>query len=127
MCQPILIVEDSEDLSLLMKLTLESQGYRVETVNNGWEARSSVAKIQPQLVLMDIMMPEIDGLQVSRSIKEDRQGRDLPILLVSAIDRLADSQLTDSKADGILYKPFNIDDLISRVRELVNTSDIPSS
>jgi DNA-binding response OmpR family regulator len=127
MCQPILIVEDSEDLSLLMKLTLESQGYRVETVNNGWEALSSIAKLQPQLVLMDIMMPKINGLQVSRSIKEDRESRDLPVLLVSAIDRLADSQLTDSKADGILYKPFNLDDLISRVRELANTSDIPSS
>jgi DNA-binding response OmpR family regulator len=127
MCQPILIVEDSEDLSLLMKLTLESQGYRVETVNNGWEALSSIAKLQPQLVLMDIMMPKIDGLQVSRSIKEDRESRDLPVLLVSALDRLADSQLSDSKADGILYKPFNLDDLISRVRELANTSDIPSS
>lgn len=119
MSQPILIVEDSEDLSLLMKLTLESQGYQVETVNNGWEALSLIAKLQPQLVLMDIMMPEIDGLQVSRSIKEDEEGKDLPILLVSAVDRLAEPQLTHSKADGILYKPFNLDDLISRVGELV--------
>lgn len=119
MCKPILVVEDSEDLSLLMKLTLESVGYEVETASSGQEAISSIFEVQPLLVLMDIMMPNTDGLEVSRSIKDDWANQDLPILLVSAIDRLEDQQLKTSKADGILYKPFNLDDLISRVGELV--------
>ena len=118
MSKPILVVEDSEDLSLLMKLTLESVGYKVETAASGKEAISTIFEVEPQLILMDIMMPGVDGLQVSRFIKEDWADR-LPILLVSAIDRLEDKQLKRSKADGILYKPFNIDDLISRVEELV--------
>ncbi|HHP7231223.1 MAG TPA: PleD family two-component system response regulator [Xenococcaceae cyanobacterium] len=118
MSQPILIVEDSEDLSLLMKLTLESVGYKVVTANNAEEAISSVAKEQPQLILMDIMMPQTNGLTVSRSIKENVTNQSLPILLVSAIDRLKDQQLAESKADGILYKPFDLEDLLSRVATL---------
>lgn len=118
MSRPILVVEDSEDLLLLMKLTLESVGYKVETATNGKEAISFLFEVQPLLVLMDIMMPNTNGLEVSRSIKEDWANQNLPILLVSAIDRLEDKQLQNSKADGILYKPFNLDDLISRVEEL---------
>ena len=119
MSKPILVVEDSEDLSLLMKLTLESVGYEVETAASGKEAISTIFEVEPLLILMDIMMPGVDGLQVSRSIKEDWADRNLPILLVSALDRLEDKQLKNSKADGILYKPFNLDDLICRVEELV--------
>ena len=63
-------------------------------------------------------MPEINGLQVTRNIRQIPNNQSLPILLVSAIDRLNDKQLQDSKANGILYKPFDIDDLISRVSEL---------
>lgn len=118
MSNPILIVEDNDDLSLLFKLVLESVGYQVSTVDNGYDALKYVAQTQPQLVLMDIMMPEINGLQVAENIKQQQNNRALPILLVSAVDRLKDEQLAKSKADGILYKPFNLDELINRVGEL---------
>ena len=118
MSNPILIVEDNDDLSLLFKLVLESAGYQVSTVDNGYDALKYVAQTQPQLVLMDIMMPEINGLQVAENIKQQQNNRALPILLVSAVDRLKDEQLAKSKADGILYKPFNLDELINRVGEL---------
>ena len=118
MSNPILIVEDNDDLSLLFKLVLESAGYQVSTVDNGYDALKYVAQTQPQLVLMDIMMPEINGLQVAENIKQQQNNRALPILLVSAVDRLKDEQLAESKADGILYKPFNLDELINRVGEL---------
>ena len=118
MSNPILIVEDNDDLSLLFKLVLESVGYQVSTVDNGYDALKYVAQTQPQLVLMDIMMPEINGLQVAENIKQQQNNQSLPILLVSAIDRLKDEQLAKSKADGILYKPFNLDELITRVGEL---------
>lgn len=118
MSNPILIVEDNDDLSLLFKLVLESAGYQVSTVDNGYDALKYIARIQPQLILMDIMMPEISGLQVAKNIKQQQNHQSLPILLVSAIDRLKDEQLAQSKADGILYKPFNLDELIDRVDEL---------
>ena len=118
MSNPILVVEDNDDLSLLFKLVLESAGYKVSTVNNGNDAMKYVSSNQPQLILMDIMMPEINGLQVAQNIKRQRQNESLPILLVSAVDRLKDEQLVDSKADGILYKPFDLDELIANVERL---------
>ena len=119
MSSPILVVEDNDDLLLLFRLVLESAGYEVVTINNGKDALNDLAKIQPQLVLMDIMMPQVSGLQVTRNIKQQSDYKDLPILLVSAVDRLKDEQFQDSKADGIIYKPFDLDELIAQVDRLV--------
>nr|MDJ0572191.1 response regulator [Pleurocapsa sp. MO_192.B19] len=116
--QSILVVEDNDDLLLLLRLILESAGYQVETVDNGRDALAHIEQYKPQLILMDIMMPEISGLQVAREIKEQPDYKALPILLVSAVDHLKDEQLFKSKADGIIYKPFDLDDLVSRVAQL---------
>lgn len=118
MSQSILVVEDNDDLLLLLRLILESAGYQVKTVDNGRDALAHIEQHKPQLILMDIMMPEISGLQVARKIKEQSDYKALPILLVSAVDRLEDEQLLKSKADGIIYKPFDLDDLVSRVAQL---------
>ncbi len=118
MSQSILVVEDNDDLLLLLRLILESAGYQVKTVDNGTDALAHIEQHKPQLILMDIMMPEISGLQVARKIKEQSDYKALPILLVSAVDRLEDEQLLKSKADGIIYKPFDLDDLVSRVAQL---------
>ncbi|MEM8718011.1 MAG: response regulator transcription factor [Cyanobacteria bacterium P01_G01_bin.39] len=119
MSQSILVVEDNDDLSILLKLVLESAGYQVATVNNGRDALESLAKTDPQLILMDVMMPEVSGLQVSQSIKQQQSYESLPILLVSALDRLRDEQIQDSQANDILYKPFDLDELIYKVDELI--------
>lgn len=121
MCESILVVEDNEDLSLLFKLVLESAGYQVATLDDGRDALAEVEKIQPQLVLMDIMMPETNGLQVSRHIKEQSDYQSLPILLVSALDSLQQEQLDRSKADGIIYKPFDLDYFISKVKQMTSS------
>ncbi len=118
MSESILVVEDNSDLSLLFKLVLESAGYQVDTVEDGRDALTQLAKIRPQLVVMDIMMPEINGLQVSRQIKDKPDYQSLPILLVSAVDRLQEEQFSQSKADAIIYKPFDIEQLIDKVSEL---------
>ncbi|MGL5939778.1 MAG: response regulator [Waterburya sp.] len=119
MCKSILVVEDNNDLLLLFRLVLESAGYKVTTVDNGQDALNFLETVQPRLVLMDIMMPKISGLEVARQIKEKLNYQSLPILLVSGIDHLKDEQLNDSKANDIIYKPFDLDILISRVAELI--------
>lgn len=120
MSKPILVVEDNDDLLLLFKLILESAGYEVVTASNGIDALKNIAEIQPQLVLMDIMMPHLNGIEVARNIKQNQDYQSPPILLVSAVDRLRDEQLQNSKADGIIYKPFDLDDLIWRVDSLIS-------
>lgn len=122
MSESILVVEDNRDLSLLFKLVLESAGYQVATLDDGRDALAEVEKIQPRLVLMDIMMPETNGLQVSRHIKEQSNYQSLPILLVSALDCLQQEQLDKSRADDIIYKPFDLDYLISKVRQMTSNS-----
>ena len=117
----ILIVEDNNDLQLLFQLVLESEGYEVVIANNGIDALDSIDAIRPQLILMDIMMPGVNGIEVARSIKQKQDYESLPILLVSAIDRLLDRQLDYSKANGILYKPFDLDELVNKVEHF--TSD----
>ncbi|MDJ0634370.1 MAG: response regulator transcription factor [Xenococcaceae cyanobacterium MO_188.B29] len=116
----ILVVEDNDDISLLLKLVLESAGYQVETVNNGKDALKQVETVQPQLMLVDIMMPEMNGLQVAHNVKEKLDHQNLPILLVSAVDRLKDEQLQNSQAEDIIYKPFDIDYLLSKVDSLTS-------
>ena len=125
MSNPILVVEDNEDLLVLFKLILESAGYQVETASNGKEALERLEDTDPQLVLLDIMMPEISGLQVSRTIKEQSNYQSLPVILVSAIDRLKDELLAKSKADDIIYKPFDMDNLLTKVSESVSRSTTP--
>ena len=121
MSESILVVEDNNDLSLLFKLVLESAGYQVATLDDGRDALAEVEKINPQLVLMDIMMPETNGLQVSRHIKEQSNYQSLPILLVSALDCLQQEQIDKSKADGIIYKPFDLDYFISKVKQMTSS------
>ena len=126
MPNPILVVEDNDDLLILFKLILELAGYKVATVDNGYDALKYVEENQPPLVLMDIMMPEISGLQVARNIKQQQNYKSLPILLVSAIDRLKDEELHNSKANDIIYKPFDLDDLIHKVDSLIKTNPDPN-
>ena len=127
MCRSILVVEDNDDISLLLSLVLESAGYQVKAISNGRNALKTVAQIQPNLILMDIMMPEVSGLDVSREIKTKPDYQFLPILLVSAVDRLQEKQFDDSKADGIIYKPFDLNYLVSRVNELTNVRQAVAS
>lgn len=121
MTNSILVVEDNDDLQVLFRLVLESEGYQVAIANNGQDAIKLLEETHPQLVLMDIMMPGTSGIEVSRSIKQQQNYETLPILLVSAVDRVKEQQLNYSQANGVLYKPFNLDDLLNKVEQL--TSD----
>lgn len=121
MTNSILVVEDNDDLQVLFRLVLESEGYQVAIANNGQDAIKLLEETHPQLVLMDIMIPGTSGIEVSRSIKQQQNYETLPILLVSAVDRVKEQQLNYSQANGVLYKPFNLDDLLNKVEQL--TSD----
>ena len=80
----ILIVEDEESLIKLESILLTSKGYEVEGVADGLAAMEAVKKSHPDLVLLDIMLPEIDGFEVCRRIKEDTETRDIPVIMLTA-------------------------------------------
>jgi two-component system alkaline phosphatase synthesis response regulator PhoP len=114
----ILIVEDEENLREALKLNLELEGYEVSTASTGLEALKKLENEFFHLVIMDIMLPEIDGISVTETVR--LQNNDVPILIVSAKSSSADRVLGLKKgADDYLIKPFNLEELLLRVQKLI--------
>ncbi|NWJ95074.1 MAG: response regulator transcription factor [Chloroflexi bacterium] len=110
----ILAVDDDPEILDLLSRGLQFEGYEVETALNGEEALISFRQSAPDLVLLDLMMPGIDGLEVCR---EMRKLRDTPVLILTAKDAVSDKIAgLDSGADDYVVKPFVFDELLARIR-----------
>jgi CheY-like chemotaxis protein len=109
----ILVVDDEAPIQELVATLLEDQGYRVLTARNGAEALDLVLAERPALVLTDLMMPVMDGIDLSRRLKEDALTHDVPIVLISAAGR---AEAARSVADAFLAKPFDVETLLDVVR-----------
>lgn len=112
----ILVVDDNlENLRILIQL-LQDQGYRVRPVPNGKYALKSAQKEPPDLILLDITMPEMDGYEVCRRLKADERSRDIPVIFISALDEGLD-KATAFSVGGIDYitKPFQAEELYARI------------
>lgn len=103
----ILVVEDEESLLKLESILLTSKGYDVRGVPNGQAALDAIAEEKPDLVLLDIMLPEIDGFEVCRRIKNDVATRDIPVVMLTA-KKTRDDMARGEKvgADWYITKPF---------------------
>ena len=115
----ILLVEDEENLHETLKLNLEMEGYEVSSAFTGTEALKKVANEYFDLIIMDIMIPELDGIAVTESIRVNNN--EVPILILSAKNASSDRVLGLKKgADDYLTKPFNLEELLLRVEKLIN-------
>jgi two-component system response regulator VicR len=119
----VLVVDDEPDTLELVKLVLESGGFEVILANNGMEALAEIEKIKPDIVLLDIMMPDMDGWDVFRKIKE--RNSEIPIAILTAkaqnIDKLLGLHVL--KADDYITKPFGKNELIGKVKKLTGMTD----
>ena len=122
----ILLVEDEENLQEALKLNLELEGYEITGAYDGAEALRAVQKEYFNLIILDVMLPEIDGITVCETIRLSNP--DLPILILSAKNSSADRVLGLKKgADDYLTKPFNLEELLIRVNNLIKKSERLSS
>ncbi len=122
----ILIAEDDTAVRTALERVLRLEDYEVQVVTNGVMALNEILSSQPDLAVMDVMMPLTDGLSVCRELR--RQGIRLPILLLTARDQVADRVAgLDAGADDYLIKPFAIDELLSRVRALLRRTSVSAS
>lgn len=114
----ILVVDDDEKITSLLRRSLAFEGYDVETARDGREGLQALMTSVPDLVILDVMMPELDGWEVCRRIRSS--GIQAPILMLTAKDEVQDRvRGLDLGADDYLVKPFALEELLARVRALL--------
>jgi len=113
----ILVVEDESSIASFVSLYLKNAGYGVRTAANGIDALAQVAQEMPSLIVLDLMLPDIDGIEVTKRI---RQTSDVPILMLTARDEDVDKIIgLEVGADDYLTKPFNPRELVARVKSIM--------
>ncbi len=116
----IVVVEDDESLGVLLTYNLEAEGYRVTRVERGDEAETLLSEVQPDLVILDWMLPGVSGFELCRRLRARQGQRELPIILLTARGEEADRVRGLSiGADDYVVKPFSVPELMARVRSLL--------
>ncbi len=123
----VLIVDDNAQNIELLQAFLESLPVRIVTAIDGVDALEKVAQHNPDLILLDIMMPRMSGFQVCRKLKGDTRTRDIQILMVTALNELGDiEQATECGTDDFVSKPVNKFELLTRVKSLLRVRHLKS-
>jgi CheY-like chemotaxis protein len=112
----LLVVDDNLDNALLLQALLEEEGYSVEVADSGQAALQQMRITPPDLVLLDVMMPEMDGFKVVRKIRGDRRLRATPVILITAYDEPFVEYGWKLGADDFIRKPIDYEQLMQRIR-----------
>lgn len=121
----ILVVDDEKDIQNFFRFKLQKIGYEVVVAQNGFEAIEKVKKFRPDLILMDIMMPVMDGLKATENLKKHKEFKNIPIIIVSAItDVKGKAAAYTFGADDYLTKPVDIITMAARVKSILETQKL---
>jgi two-component system cell cycle response regulator DivK len=120
MAKTVLIVEDNELNMKLFRDLLEAHGYQTSGTSNGFEALDLVRKLRPDLILMDIQLPQVSGLEVTRWIKDDPELRAIPVVAVTAFAMKGDEErIREGGCEAYLSKPISVGKFIETVRRFI--------
>lgn len=115
----ILVVDDITDNSFLLQTILEVEGYQVEVAESGRAALDKIVTNPPDLVLLDVMMPEMNGFEVTRRVRQNPSLPFIPILLITGYTEPTPADGYDVGADGFIRKPVDFDDLLQRIHVIL--------
>ncbi len=116
----ILLVDDEPALLELMQIRLEASGYEIIPASDGQQALDLARKEMPELIILDLMLPKVDGYKVCRVLKSDDRYKKIPILLFTARAQESDKELgKEAGADGYIVKPFEPSALLAKIKEFL--------
>ncbi|MBW1971229.1 MAG: response regulator [Deltaproteobacteria bacterium] len=119
----ILIIEDETDLVELLSYNLKKEGFSTISCTDGWKALNIVRKEKPDLILLDLMLPGLSGIEICKMIREDKKIKDIPIIMVTAKTTETDKVVgLEIGADDYVTKPFSIRELIARIKAVLRRS-----
>jgi phosphate regulon transcriptional regulator PhoB len=119
----VLIVEDDRDVVSLLKYNLQSEGYAVGAVSDGSLAMAEIRRRRPDLVILDLMLPGIGGLEIARLLRRSEREASIPLLMLTARGEESDRVVgLEVGADDYMTKPFSVRELVARVRALLRRS-----
>lgn len=120
----ILVIDDDPAISELLTINLEMAGYTVEPANDGVKGQALAVQIQPDLIMLDLMLPRVDGLTICQRLRRDDRTADIPVLMLTALGQTQDKvEGFNAGADDYLTKPFEVEEMLARVRALLRRTD----
>lgn len=128
MNEKILVVEDERDIARMIEYNLRKEGYRTVLVHDGGFAAATAAKEKPSLILLDLMLPGLDGLEVCRRLKADAKTSAIPIIMLTAKGEESDKVLgLGLGADDYVTKPFGLKELLARVQAVLRRCSVKAA
>ncbi|GAC1566367.1 MAG: response regulator transcription factor [Ktedonobacteraceae bacterium] len=116
----VLVIDDDENIIDLIKLGLKYEGFQVESTSTGSGGLAAAQRLNPALVVLDLLLPDVDGLEVCNRLRSNPTTRDIPILMLTAKDDVRDRVAgLETGADDYLAKPFDFDELVARIRAIL--------
>ena len=123
MQEKILIIEDEPDIVRMLEYNLKKEGFRVVSAPDGQDGLRQARKQCPDIILLDLMLPEIDGLEVCRALRQERDTSGIPVIMLTAKGRESDKVVgLELGADDYITKPFSVGELIARIKAVLRRS-----
>jgi two-component system response regulator RpaA len=120
----ILVIDDDPSIAELVAINLEMAGYDVTQVGDGIKGQALAVQIQPDLILLDLMLPKVDGFTVCQRLRRDQRTADIPVIMLTALGQTQDKvEGFNAGADDYLTKPFELEEMLARVRALLRRAD----
>ena len=116
----ILIVDDDEDLQVLYGLFLQGESFKIARAHNGKEALEQVEKECPDLIVLDMIMPVMDGEEFLEKLSSEKKAKDIPVIIASVNDKLPQRLFEKSNVYATLKKPFTIETLVGKIRQALD-------